>query len=107
MSELEENTPAQKESEADQAMRALTQLFSTPEVKAKAHRRCGINGPTEFDVLFETVLDDVFGRDPNSDYKRWIRRLYRLGLISCMPDDCKIRSGSARSRSPIASSESA
>ena len=83
MSELEEKTPAQKESEADQAMRVLTQLFSTPEVKAKAHRRCGINGPTEIDMLFETVLDDVFGRDPNSDYKRWIRRLYRLGLISC------------------------
>jgi hypothetical protein len=56
MSELEEKTPAQKESEADQAMRVLTQLFSTPEVKAKAHRRCGINGPTEFDVLFERCL---------------------------------------------------
>jgi hypothetical protein len=33
MSELEEKTQAQKESEADQAMTALTQLFSTPEVK--------------------------------------------------------------------------
>jgi hypothetical protein len=52
----EKSTPAHKEHEAEEAMMALTQLFSTPEVKAKAHRRCGINGPTEFDVLFERCL---------------------------------------------------
>jgi hypothetical protein len=90
ISEVEESSMADhKESDADQAMRALTQLFSTPEVKAKAHLRCSINGPTEFDVLFESVLDDLFGRDPNSDYKCWIRRLYKDGLISNMPDDWK------------------
>jgi hypothetical protein len=77
--------------EADHTMRALTELFSTPEVKAKAHHRCAINGPTEIDVLFETALDEVFGHNANSDYKLWIRQLYKLRLISNMPDDWKIQ----------------
>ena len=90
MNEVEEkSTPARRESDADQSMKALTELFSTPAVKAKAHRRCSINGPTEIDELVEAAIDDVFGCDPNSDYKRWIRRLYKLGLISHMPDDWK------------------
>jgi len=90
MRELEEKpTPAYQEREADLAMKALTQLFSAPEAKAKAHHRCSISGPTEIDVLIEAALDDAFGSTPNSDYKRWIRRLYRLGLISSMPDDWK------------------
>jgi hypothetical protein len=75
----------------DQAMKALEQLFSAPEVEAKARWRCGINGPTEFDVLFEAVLDDLFGREPNSDYKRWTRRLYRRGVTSSIPDDWKVQ----------------
>jgi hypothetical protein len=90
MTECEgKSRPSNEESETDQAMNALALLFSSPEVKAKAHHRCGISGPTEVEVVIEVALDDVFGRNPNSDYKRWIRRLYRLGLISHMPDDWK------------------
>ena len=74
-------------SAADEAMKALAQLFSSRELSTKVHFRCGIDGPTEFDIFFESMCDDLFGRDPNTDYKRWVRRLYRLGLISAMPDD--------------------
>jgi hypothetical protein len=88
MTECEGKTSNEKR-EADQAMNALALLFSSPEVKAKAHHRCGISGPTEVEVVIEAALDDVFGRDPNSEYKRWIRRLYKLGIISHMPDDWK------------------
>ena len=88
MTELEKST-RQKESDADQAMESFAQLFLAPEVKAKAHHRCGIGGPTELNVVFEEALDHVFGRDPNSEYKRWIGRLYKLGLISHMPGDWK------------------
>lgn len=89
MSELEKSTPTHKECDAYQAVKGLAQLFSTPEVKAKAHYRCGIGGPTELNVIFEEALDHVFGRDLDSEYKRWVRRLYKLGLISHMPDDWK------------------
>lgn len=81
MSELEEkSTIARNESDADQGMESFAQLILAPEVKAKAHHRCGVGGPTELNVVFEEALDHVFGRDPNSEYKRWIRRLYKLGL---------------------------
>jgi hypothetical protein len=60
---------------ADQAMRELVELFSDPAVVARAHFRCSTEGPTEFDVLFETNLDEQFGYDPNSEYKRWVTPL--------------------------------
>jgi hypothetical protein len=87
---VERNTPSgQNKTEADEAMEALRQIFSSPEIIAKARLRCGVGGPTAWDVFFESVLDDVFGRDPNSNYKCWIRRLYHFGLISTMPDEWK------------------
>jgi hypothetical protein len=72
---------------ADQAMAKLVELFSDPSLSSKARFRCSTEGPDEFDVLFESILDDQFGHDPNSEYKQWVRRLYRLGLISRIPSE--------------------
>jgi hypothetical protein len=86
MKRHEEDLPVtHSEDAANEAANALTRLFSSREIANKAHFRCSIDGPTDSDVLFESVLDDVFGRDAGSDYKRWVRRLYRLGLIPKMP----------------------
>jgi hypothetical protein len=74
----------------DEAMRALTRLFSSPKIGNKAHFRCGLGGPTDFGMIFESMCDDLFGRDPNTDYKCWVRRLYRLGLISAMPREWNV-----------------
>jgi len=81
------SSPGQNESAADEAMKALTRLFSSRKLASKAHFRCSIDGPTDLDVLFESALDDVFGRDPSNDYKRWVSRLFRLGLISRIPTE--------------------
>jgi hypothetical protein len=70
---------------ADEAMQELVELFSDPSLRSKARLRCPIEGPDEFDLLFESIIDDQFGHDPNSEYKQWVRRLYRLGLISRIP----------------------
>jgi hypothetical protein len=72
---------------ADEAMAKLVELFSDPSLPSKARLRCSVEGPDEFDVLFESIIDDQFGHDPNSEYKQWVRRLYRLGFISRIPDD--------------------
>ena len=66
---------------SDEAFDALFKLFSSPEVRRHAHLSCRTDGPTEFDLLFESILDEQFGPNPNSKYKRWIRRLRRHGLI--------------------------
>ena len=66
---------------SDEAFKALFELFSSPSVRRHAHLRCRTDGPTEFDMLFESIWDKHFGPDPNSKYKRWIRRLRRHGLI--------------------------
>jgi hypothetical protein len=71
----------------EEAMAKLTELFSDPSLPSKAQLRCPVEGPDEFDVLFESIIDDQFGHDQNSEYKQWVRRLYRLGLISRIPDD--------------------
>jgi hypothetical protein len=72
------------DNEADEAMKALTRLFLTKNFP-KAHFRCCVDGPTELDLFFETIFDETFGHDPNSEYKRWVRRLYRPGLIPRNP----------------------
>jgi hypothetical protein len=71
----------------EEAFAKLTELFSDPSLASKAQFRCGIEGPDELDVLFESIIDDQFGHDPNSEYKQWVRRLYRLGLISRIPGE--------------------
>jgi hypothetical protein len=75
--------------EADTAMRGLKELFSDPKIRSTASFRCCTEGPTEFDVVFESITDEVFGYDPNSEYKRWVRRLYELSLIPRLPDEWK------------------
>ena len=72
---------------ADEAMREHKELFSDPNIRSTASFRCCTEGPTEFDVVFESITDEVFGYDPKSEYKRWVRRLYRLGLISRIPSE--------------------
>jgi hypothetical protein len=73
--------------EADAAMRRLKELFSDPKMRSTASFRCCTEGRTEFDVLFESIIDDLFGYDSNSEYKNWVRRLYSLGLIPRIPSD--------------------
>ena len=75
--------------EADAAMKELVELFSDPSLASQARLRCSVEGPYDFDLLFETIIDDQFGHDPNSEYKQWVRRLYRLGLIPRLPDEWK------------------
>ncbi len=74
---------------AHEAMRKLVELFSDPSLASKARFRCGVDGPDEFDVLFESIVDDQFGYDPNSEYKQWVRRLYELGFIPRLPEAWK------------------
>ncbi len=74
---------------AHEAMRKLVELFSDPSLASKARFRCGVEGPDEFDVLFESIVDEQFGYNPNSEYKRWVRSLYRLGLILRIPSEWK------------------
>jgi hypothetical protein len=47
-----------------------------PSVLSQARFRCGTEGPDEFDVFFESIIDEQFGYDPNSEYKLWVRRAY-------------------------------
>jgi hypothetical protein len=73
-----------------EAVTKLTELFSDPALESKARFRCGVEGPDEFDVLFESIFDDQFGYDPDSEYKRWVQRLYRLGLIPRIPSEWEL-----------------
>ena len=72
---------------ADAAMAKLVELFSDPNLPSKPRFRCGVEGPDEFDFLFESIADEQFGYDPNSEYKCWVRSLYRLGLILRIPSE--------------------
>jgi hypothetical protein len=75
---------------ADEAMAQLVELFSDPSLASQAQFRCCVDGPDEFDFLFESIVDEQFGYDPNSEYKRWVRRLYRLGLIPRIPREWEL-----------------
>jgi hypothetical protein len=72
---------------ADEAMAKLVELFSDPSLASKAQFHCCVDGPTEFEVLLESIVDEQFGYNPNSEYKRWVRSLYRLGLILRIPSE--------------------
>jgi hypothetical protein len=65
---------------ADEAMAKLVELFSDPSLASKTHFCCCIDGPTEFEIMIESIFDDE-----DSEYKRWVRRLYDLGLIPRIP----------------------
>jgi hypothetical protein len=84
---MDPNAPPDEESieispEADAAMAELVKIFSDPNLPTKPRFRCGVDGPDEFDVMFESIMEEQFG---DSEYKQWIRRLYELGLISRIP----------------------
>jgi hypothetical protein len=75
---------------ADQAMAELVELFSDPNIPSKAQFRCGVEGPTEIDVLFESIIHEQPGYVSNSEYKRWVRRLHRLSLIPRIPREWEL-----------------
>ena len=85
-----EDPPGEISPALDAAMRELKELFSDPAVASQARLHCSTEGPTEFDVMFESILDEQFGYDLNSEYKRWVRRLYRLGLIPRIPREWEL-----------------
>jgi hypothetical protein len=62
----------------------LVKIFSDPNLPTKPRFRCAVEGPDEFDVMFESIMEEQFG---DSEYKQWIRRLYELGLISRIPSE--------------------
>ena len=64
--------------EADAAMAELVKIFSDPNFPTKPRFRCGVEGPDEFDVMFESIMEEQFG---DSEYKDWVKRLYDLGFI--------------------------
>ncbi len=68
-------------------LRVILENNSSPSLVSKAQFRCCVDGPTEFEVLFESIVDEQFGYNPNSEYKRWVRSLYRLGLILRIPSE--------------------
>jgi hypothetical protein len=82
-----EETPIEISPEADAAMAELVKIFSDPNLPTKPRFRCGVDGPDEFDLLFESIVDEQFGYNPNSEYKCWVRSLYRLGLILRIPSE--------------------
>jgi len=88
---LQAEVPPEERSPAlDAAMRELKELFSNPAVVSQARLCCSTEGPTEVDVMFESIIDEQYGYDPNSEYKRWVRRLYRLGLIPRIPSEWEL-----------------
>ncbi len=66
---------------ADKAMRELVELFSSARVRSHAHFRRCTDAPTEFDLWFESIVDEIYGADPNNEYRQWIERLRQNGLI--------------------------
>ena len=81
-----EEPPIEISPEADAAMAELVKIFSDPNLPTKPRFRCGVDGPDEFDVMFESIMEEQFG---DSEYKQWVRRLYELGFIPRLPDEWK------------------
>ena len=79
-----EEPPIEISPEADAAMAEPVKIFSDPNLPAKPRFRCGIEGPDEFDVMFESIMEEQFG---DSEYKQWVQRLHRLGFISRIPGE--------------------
>jgi hypothetical protein len=72
--------------EAHAAMAELVKIFSDSNLPTKPRFQCGVEGPDEFDVMFESIMEEQFG---DSEYKQWVKRLYNLGLIARLPDERK------------------
>jgi hypothetical protein len=96
-----EEPPIEISPEADAAMRDLVELFSDPAIAAHARFSCSTEGPDEIEVLCESILDDQFGYNPNSEYKNWVRRLYDLGLIPQIPSEWEVPEAPEERGAPI------
>lgn len=81
-----EEPPIEISPEADAAMAELVKIFSDPKLQSTASFRCHTEGPNEFEVMFESVMEEQFG---DSEYKDWVKRLYDLGFIRRLPDEWK------------------
>ena len=42
---------------AEEAMAKLVEMFFDPSLPSKARLRCSVQGPDDFDVLFELIMD--------------------------------------------------
>jgi hypothetical protein len=60
-------------------LKALCELLSSEQARRQAHRRCPIDGPSEFDLVFESIKDEAYG--PDLEYRAWVDYLRREGLI--------------------------
>jgi hypothetical protein len=78
--------PIEISPELDAAMRELKELFSDPRIQSTASFRCCTEGPDEFEVMFESIMEEQFG---DSEYKQWVKRLYNLGFIPRLPGEWK------------------
>ena len=67
-------------------MAELTKIFSDPNPPTKPRFRCGIEGSDDFDVMFESIMEEQFG---DGEYKQWVKRLYDRGFIRRLPDEWK------------------
>ncbi len=68
-------------SDADNAMRALVELFSDPKLKSKAHFRYPVDGRrSEAEQAVDAAIEAAFGPDKKREH--WVRRLRRLGLVN-------------------------
>ena len=66
---------------ADRAFEALFELFSDKRLSSRRHMRCPIDHPpTDFDEIWDSVLDDLCGRDV--EYDIWVDDLRQNGLIA-------------------------
>jgi hypothetical protein len=75
---------------ADQAMAKLVELFSDPTISSKAQFRCSVEGPTEVESCSSQSSMSSSAMIPIVNGKRWVRRLYRLELISTIPSEWAI-----------------
>ena len=81
-----EEPPIEISPEADAAVAEQVKIFSDPNLPTNPRFRCSVEGPDEFDVMFESIMEEQFG---DSEYKDWVRRLYDLGFIRRLPDEWK------------------
>lgn len=64
---------------SNEAVTALGELFSNPNVRHPAFFRCSVDGPTEIERVVQAAFDQILG--PDEEREEWIRRLRSLGLI--------------------------
>jgi hypothetical protein len=82
----EKELPMEIPPEVDAAAAELVKIFSDPNLPTKPRFRCGVDGPDEFDVMFESIMEEQFG---DSEYKQCVKRRYDLGFICRLPDQWK------------------